>query len=86
MRLQPLAEACSLRRRAQLLLLYKNQSQLVQVIAVYTLVSAVGSSNSKVGVGLCADVGLCVLDVPYQSHMRSVLILSVLILTYAKCA
>jgi hypothetical protein len=49
-----------------------NQPQLVQVITLYTMVSAVGSSNSEGGVGLCADVGLFVLDVPYRSNMQIV--------------
>jgi hypothetical protein len=49
-----------------------NQLELIRVIALYTLVSAVGSSNSQGGVGLCADVGLCVLDVAYRSYVQIV--------------
>jgi hypothetical protein len=36
---------------------------LLQYALSATVVSAVGSSNSEDGVGLCADVGLCVLGV-----------------------
>jgi hypothetical protein len=72
MRLQPLAGALLTAPSRLAAAAVLNQPQLVQIIALYTLVSAVGSSNSEDGVGLCADVGLCVLDVPYRPYMQIV--------------